>query len=80
MNRVCGLWLDPNIGLRPAGHKKFYLRLMVDLMHVFAVFTKKYFSPCGCNGSNFTVAVNCTNPNTEIQSEIIDTEIIKAQM
>ena len=77
MYRVCGLRLGPNIGV---AKKKFYLWLTPDEMHVFAVFTEKNLRSYGCSGTNFTTAVNCTNPNTEIQSEIIETEIIEAKM
>ena len=44
-------------------------------MHAFAVFTKKYLRPCSCSGATFTAMVNCTNPKTEMQIEIIELEI-----
>ena len=53
---------------------------MVDKMHAFTVFTKKYIQPYGCSGNNFTVSVNCTSSNTETQNETIETEIIEAQI
>ena len=76
MYRVCGLRLGRNIGVREAAGKKSYLWLTVDKMHAFAGFTKKYLQPYGCSGTNFTTAVNCTNPNTETQNEIIEIEIL----
>ena len=63
--------------MRPAADKKFYLRLTINKMHAFAVLTEKYLRPYGWSGTNFTAAVSCTTPNTEIPSEIIETEIIK---
>ena len=41
-------------------------------MHAFTVLTEKYLHPNGYNGTTFTVAVNCRNPKTEIQTEIIE--------
>ena len=72
MYRFCGLRLGPNLGMRPAADKKFYLRLTVQKMHTFVLFTEKYLRPCGCSGTNVTAAVNCAN-----QSEITDIEIIE---
>ena len=34
-------------------------------MGAFAVFAEKYLRPYGCSGTNFTAAVNFTNPKTE---------------
>ena len=72
MYRFCGLRLGPNLGMRPAADKKFYLRLTVQKMHTFVLFTEKYLRPCGCSDTNVTAAVNCAN-----QSEITDIEIIE---
>lgn len=49
-------------------------------MHVFAVFTETFLQPYGCSGTNFMAAVNYTNNNTEIKSEILDVEIIVVQI
>ena len=40
--RVFGLRLGPNLGVRPAADKKFHLRLTVENMCIFAVFTNKH--------------------------------------
>ena len=40
-------------------------------MHAFVVITEKYVRPYGYSGTNFTAGVNCLNPKTEIQNEII---------
>ena len=68
MYRVCALRLDPNLGVRPAAEKNFFFRLTVEKMCGFPVFTDKYLRSYSCSGTNFTAAVNCTNPKTEIQS------------
>ena len=49
-------------------------------MHVLAVFTENYFRSCGCSGTNFTATINCTNAKTEIQTEIIETQITGIQL
>ena len=49
-------------------------------MYAFAVFTEKYLQAYGCCDTTFTATVNCTNPKTEIQIEIIETEIIGIQI
>ena len=41
-------------------------------MHAFTVLTEKYLHPNGYNGTTFTVVVNCRNPKTGIQIEIIE--------
>ena len=41
-------------------------------MHAFAIFNNKYLLPYGYGDTKFTAAVNCTNPKTEILSEIIE--------
>ena len=41
-------------------------------MHAFTVLTEKHLHPNGYNDTTFTVAVNCANPKTEIQIEIIE--------
>ena len=78
--RVGRFWLCPNIRVRLAFDKNFYLWLTVGKTHAFAVFTEKYLRLYGCSGTSFTAAVNCTNPNTEIKSENIEIEMIKAQI
>ena len=80
MFSVCGLWLDPNIGVRPAADKKFYLGLTVDKMHAFVVFTEKLLRPNDCSDANFKAVVSSTNPNTEIKCEIIEIEIIETHI
>ena len=79
MNRVCSLQ-GTNIGVQPTADRKFHLRLTVDKMHAFAIFTKKYLRSYGSNGTNFTTAVNCSNRNTEVQNEFIEIEIMEAQI
>ena len=76
MYRLCGLRLKPNFRVRLTADKNFYLFLTVEKMHIFAIFTEKHLQPNGCSGTNFTATVNCTNPSTEIESEIIQTQII----
>ena len=49
-------------------------------MHAFAVFTEKYLRSYGCSSTNFTAIVNWTNPKTEIQIEIVETQIIGIQI
>ena len=80
MYMVCGLRRDPNFVVRPAAEKNFYLRLTVEKMHAFAVFSNKCLRTCGGNNTNFTATVNCTNPKTEILSEIIEKKIIRIQI
>ena len=46
-------------------------------MHAFAVFNDQYLRPYGCSDTNFTATVNCTNPRTEILSEMIGIYIIE---
>ena len=69
----------PNLGVRPAADKSFYLRLTVEKVCVFGVFPEKHLRPYGCISTYFTAAVNCTNPKTKIQSEIIEIQIIEVQ-
>ena len=80
MCRVCSLRLDPNFGLRQTADNNFYLWLTVEKVHAFAVFTEKYLRSYGCSGTNFMAVINCTNPKTEIQIEIIETEITRIQI
>ena len=70
--RVCGLRLGPNFGVQPATGKNFYLRLTVEKMCAFTVFTQKYLRSYGYNDTIFTTAVNCTNQKTEAESKIIE--------
>ena len=80
MQRVCGLRLGPNFEVRVTAGKNFYLWLTFEKMHVLAVSMEKYLWSYGCSGTSFTSAVNCTNPKTEIQIEIIETQIIGIQI
>ena len=79
MYRVYGLRLGPNYGVGPAADKNFYFRLTIEKMYAFAVFTKKYLRSYNCNGTNFTAAVNCTSPKTELQTKIMEVQIIVRQ-
>ena len=54
--------------------------LRVLLKGTFLWFTKKHLRSYGCSFTAFTAAVNCTNPNTETQHEIIEIEITEAQI
>ena len=72
--------LAPNFGVRPAAVKNFYFRLAIEKMGAFAVFTEKYLRPNGWSGSKFSTAVNCTNSKIEVQSKIIETQIIEVQI
>ena len=72
MYRVCSLQLCPNIAVRPAIIRKFYLRLTVDKMHTSEVFNKKYLRSYRCSSTSITVTVNCTNLNIEIHGGIIE--------
>ena len=76
MCRVCGLRMSSNFGVWLTANKNFYLQLTVEKMHAFAVFTEKYLGSYGCNGTNFTDMVVCTNQKMEILIEIIETELI----
>ena len=49
-------------------------------MHTFEVLTEKYLQLYGCSSNSVTARVNCTNPNTEIHSEITEVQIIKTQI
>ena len=80
MYRIYGLQLGPNFGVRPVAYQKFYLQLKVDQMYAFAVFIEKNLRPYGCSGTSYTAAISSTNPYTETQREIIEIEIIKAQI
>ena len=77
---VCALLLGSNFGVRLMADKKFYLRLTVEKMHALVVFTEKYLRSKGFSSSNDTATVNCRNPKTEIQIEIIETQIIGKQI
>ena len=59
--------------VRMTAGKNFYLRLTVEKVHAFAVFMERYLRSYGCNNTNFTAAVSCTNSRNEIQTEIIKT-------
>ena len=79
MYRVYGLRLGPNYGVGPAADKNFYFRLTIEKMYAFAVFTEKYLRSYNCNGTSFTAAVNCTSPKTELQTKIMEVQIIVRQ-
>ena len=72
MYKVFGLWLGPNFGVRSATDKQFYFRLMVEKMHAFAVFTKKYLRLYGSGDTNFTTAPNYGYPKIEIHDVAIE--------
>ena len=57
MYRVCGLRLGLSFEVRPVVDNNLFLRLTVEKMHAFMVFTKKYSRPCGYSGTNFMVAL-----------------------
>ena len=46
----------------------------------FAVFRDKHLRSNGCNSISFTAVVNCANPKIEIQSEIIEIQIIEMEV
>ena len=46
-------------------------------MGAFGVFTEKYLCPYGWRGSKFMAVANYTNPSTEIQSNVIETQIVE---
>ena len=75
MYRVCGLRQGPNFGMRLTAVKNFYLRLAIEKIHAFAVFTEKYLRSYDCGGTKFTATVKCTNAKTEMQIEIIETQV-----
>ena len=70
MYSVWGPRLAPNFGVRPAAEDMFYLRLTVEEMRAFVVFSEKYLRTYGCSDTNFATAVICTYTKTEIQREI----------
>ena len=72
MYRVCHLRLDPDFGVWSGADKKFYLLL--------TVFTEKCLQSRSCIGINFMTSVNCRNPKTEMQSEIIKMQVIEIQI
>ena len=80
MCRICILQLGSNFVVWLAADKNFYLRLTVKRIYAFAVFRNKYLRPFGCSNPNFSAKVKCTNAKTEIQSEIIETQIIGMQI
>ena len=80
MYRVYGLRLDPNFGVRAATDKNLYLSLTVEKIYAFAVFTKKYLQPYGYSDINFTAVVNRTSSKTEMQTKIIEVQIILIQL
>ena len=47
-------------------NKNIYLRLTVEKMRAFVVFTDKYLRLYGCSGTHFKAVVNWANPITEI--------------
>ena len=80
MYRVCSLQLGLNFVVRLVAEKNFYLRLMFEKTHAFAVFNDKSIQPYGCSDTSFTATVNCTNLKTEILCEIIERQIIGTQI
>ena len=75
MSKVYG----PDFEARPAAGKNFYLRWTVEKMYALLVFTEKCLRPSICSDSNFMAVVNCTDPKHEMQSKIIEIEIIQIQ-
>ena len=67
MYRIYGLRLGPNFVLQLVAGKNFYLWLMVEKMHAFAVLYDKYLRPYHRSDTNFMTTVKCTNPKTEIK-------------
>lgn len=80
MYRFYGLRLGPNFWVRAATDKNFYLLLTVEKIYAFAVFTEKYLQPYGYSDINFTAAVNWTSSKTEMQTKIIEVQIILIQL
>ena len=80
MHRVCGLRLGPNYVVRLAADKNFYLRLTIEKVHAFGFFNNIYLWLYGYSDTNFMVSVKCTNLKIEIQSEIIEIQIIGMQI
>lgn len=80
MHRVYSSWLGPNFGVQPAAKNDFYLRLSIEKMRVFSVFTDKYLRPCGCSSPNFTAMVYYKNPKIEIKSETFKIQITEIQI
>ena len=66
MYRLCSLRLGPNFGVRSVAGKNLYLRLMVQKMHAFVVYTERYLRPCGYSSTNRMTSVNCRNQKFEI--------------
>ena len=71
MYRVCNFRMDPNLVVRLAADKNFYLRLTVENAHAFEIFNYKYLRPYLCNDTNFLAVIKCAISKTEIQSEIL---------
>lgn len=67
-------------GLWPVTDNNYYLRLTVEKVRVFLVFTNKHLLPDNYRRTNFAAAVNCTNPKNKVKSEIIETQIIEIQI
>ena len=58
---VSGLQLGPNFGMRLTAEKNFYLRLTVERMQAFVVFTEKHLQSYVCSSTSFTATIKCTN-------------------
>ena len=74
MYRICNFRMGPNLVVRLAADKNFYLRLTVENVHAFAIFSYKYLRPYLRNDTNFLAMIKCANSKTEMQSEIIETK------
>ena len=61
MYKVCGLPLGPYFVVQLTAEKNFYLRLTIEKMRPFAVFTEKYLGSYGCKGTIFTATLNYRN-------------------
>ena len=53
-----------------AADNSFYVPLTVEKMHAFATFNDFDLRLYSCSDTNYTVAVNCTNPRTETLTDI----------
>ena len=56
--RVCDLQLGPNFGVWLTTDENFYLRLGVEKMPVFSLFTEKYVWSYSCSSTIFMATVN----------------------
>lgn len=76
MYRVLGLRLGPIVVVRLAAAKNFCLQLTAEKIRALAVFEDKYLQLYGCSDWNVTATATCTNPETEVQSGIVEIQIV----